>query len=283
VSQYPHWRGGGVAFAQSASCSNSGPYPFGLTEPEIEAVTLNLLQHEEPNLTQVPADVLAYMKWQFSGGSMQCWKYPGLCELYGQQKAGQFLAEYITMIRKLPNAADYAVMTDSLLDEYDDYAETATPYALPAGASGYYAQCMGIYAPGQVWDPAVTEDPDSTDGVTLHLGRARYFIGGHNWARGTAVPQNGEDVCMDAVFYTQLPGGNGRAKEKSVTNACREDRKVITGKMGGPRLYLVSFRTDGAAARAHGDEAEGEACWEAVINGTSANGNLVNCNGAVYY
>jgi len=280
VSQYPHWRGGGVAFAQSASCSNSGPYPFGLTEPEIEAVTLNLLQHEEPNLTQVPADVLAYMKWQFSGGSMQCWKYPGLCELYGQQKAGQFLAEYITMIRKLPNAADYAVMTDSLLDEYDDYAETATPYALPAGASGYYAQCMGIYAPGVSYPLPVEEDPDPTDGVELALGRARYFIGGHNWARGTASPQNGEMVCMDATFYTYLPGSV--AKWKEVSNECRANRKVVTGRLGGPRNNPVSFRTDDAAARAHGDEATGAACYVAVMSGTSSSPAAANCNGAVY-
>jgi hypothetical protein len=260
---------GSVAHAQSGPYDWTGPYPFGLTETEIDGVIDHFYLIENPlgnPALGVTLEERQFVKFQLTGPTFECWKYVGLCEAYGETKAGQFLAEFITLIRKLPAKAVFDDKMDDLLAEYEDPAVVPGGYSLDAAEQALRDDIITYY-PNITWSDylfngVVAPDNNSPSGsVELRQGRARYVFGGHNWAKAVAVPINGSSVSISADFRNLEPDDFtvNRAASK---NRTKVNRALVTGPYAnGFWIGHDFFRTVSVTVFGNGDSVVGSACF----------------------
>lgn len=262
------------AFAQASDpYAWQGPYPFGLTESEIDGIVdhMYVLQFPAGNpATGVTAGERQYVKFQLTGPGFECWKYSTLCEWVGKAKAGQFLGDYVSLLRRLPTQEEYDFYTQELLTYYENVGQaTSGTYVLNPSEvalwTGSIQHFFGIETSASAERSQTTTPDSANDGtVSLTQGRARYVIGGHNWARGEAVPKDGATVRVQATF--QNTNGDGSVRIEVQRDRSGPNKVVVTGPYADgywpqPPWH---FKTVLATATAHGDVATGSACFVAV-------------------
>ncbi len=233
--------------------------------------------------TDVPVSWRQYIKFQLTGTELECWKYATLCEWVGKAKAGQFLGDYISLSRRKPTASEYEYYTGELVEYYDSIGQASagnaadildnTEAALRVGSIQHFFEWTPLWSDER--QEETVPDPEEDGTVTLTLGRARYLLGGHNWARGNAVPADGEDVQACARFENQNGAGtllnwdeDDRVRPNKVTvTGPHSDGFFVPSGMGRPYYLTIGIPSVGpsALATAHDAQATGTACWRAGL------------------
>lgn len=209
-----------------------GPYPFGLTESEIDTI----IDHFYPMFHTGPASSLTvaerrFVKWQLTGPDFQCWKYDSLCEGFGPGRAGQFLGDYVALLRRLPTATDYEESHAALLSYYEDLATSSDEYFMSTSENALYVGAyQHFFGYGTSLMFALPDRAHDGGGVAASVGRARYIIAGHSWAKAVAVPKNGTNVTVLGTFRHQVPTLAGpQWTANTVRTKTKSNKAVVTG------------------------------------------------------
>lgn len=229
------------AFAQSTPYTWQGPYPYGMDQAEIDGIIDHFQAIYSPTGPAPTTADRRFVKFQLSTG-FACWKYDSLCDNFGPARAGQFLGDYVALLRRLPTKAEYEDAYGALITYYTNLASTSQDYSTSVADHDMYVgayQYFYGFGNNTMYPMPVSLN---SGGVSVHVGRARYIVGGHSWANAVAVPKDGATATVNATFRQQSLDLSQTAiwdspimKSKSATN-----KAVVTGPF---RTWVVSGLT----------------------------------------